>query len=92
MKKKILLIGAGAVAAGIIGTVIAKVVKNHNKKYISPNKNYPEDEYEDDSDYFKDDEDDVIDEYLEGIIRDLENRSSKLKKETKIISFEKKGE
>lgn len=93
MKKKILLIGAGAVAAGIIGTVIANVVKNHNKKYISPNKNYPEDEYEDDFEFLEEDEDDdVIDEYLEGIIRDLENRSSKLKKETKIISFEKKGE
>lgn len=93
MKKKILLIGAGAVAAGIIGAVIAKVVKNHNKKYISPNKNYLGDEYEDDFEFLEEDEDDdVIDEYLEGIIRDLENRSSKLKKETKIISFEKKGE
>ena len=89
MKKKILLIGAGAVAAGIIGTVIAKVVKNHNKKYISTYKGYPEDDSEDD---YLEDDDDEIEEFLEEIIRDLEESSSNLKKETKIISFEKKGE
>ena len=82
MKKKILLIGAGAVAAGIIGTVIAKVVKNHNKKYISQRRDDPED--------FEDE--DEIEEYLEEIIRDLEDRSSQLKKDVKVIKFEKKGE
>lgn len=90
MKKKILIIGAGAVAAGIIGTVIAKVVKNHNKKYISQCKSEPED-YEDDFDYLEDD-DDEIEEYLEEIIRDLEARSAQLKKDVKVIAFEKKGE
>ena len=90
MKKKILIIGAGAVAAGIIGTVIAKVVKNHNKKYISQHKSEPED-YEDDFDYLEDD-DDEIEEYLEEIIRDLEDRSAQLKKDVKVIAFEKKGE
>ena len=91
MKKKILIIGAGAVAAGIIGTVIAKVVKNHNKKYISSYKGYPEDDSEDDFDYLEDD-DDEIEEYLEEIIRDLEDRSAQLKKDVKVIAFEKKGE
>ena len=89
MKRKILLIGAGAVAAGIIGTVIAKVVKNHNKKYISTYKGYPEDDSEDD---YLEDDDDEIEEFLEEIIRDLEESSSNLTKETKIISFEKKCE
>lgn len=90
MKKKILIIGVGAVAAGIIGTVIAKVVKNHNKKYINQRKSEPED-YEDDFDYLEDD-DDEIEEYLEEIIRDLEDRSAQLKKDVKVIAFEKKGE
>lgn len=89
MKKKILLIGAGAVAAGIIGTVIAKMVKDYNKKYINSYKGYPEDDSEDD---YLEDDDDEIEAYLEEIIRDLEDSSSKLKKDTKIISFEKKGE
>ena len=91
MKKKILLIGAGVVAAGIIGTVIAKVVKNHNKKYITQRKDDSEDDYEDDFDYLEDD-DDEIEEYLEEIIRDLEERSAQLKKNVKVIAFEKKGE
>ena len=90
MKKKILIIGAGAVVAGIIGAVIAKGVKNHNKKYISQRKSEPED-YEDDFDYLEDD-DDEIEEYLEEIIRDLEDRSAQLKKDVKVIAFEKKGE
>lgn len=91
MKKKILLIGAGAVAAGIIGTVIAKAIKNHHKKYVSTHKGYSENDCEDDFDYLEED-DDEIEEYLEEIIRDLEDRSSQLKKDVKVIAFEKKGE
>jgi len=91
MKKKILLIGAGGVAAGIIGTVIAKAIKNHNKEYVSTHKGYPEDDYEDD---FEDEiEDEEIADYFDQIIRDLEKSSKEKKKaDSKIIILEKKGE